>query len=102
MHVTEQPAFLNAAALISTQLSPGGLLDTVKAAEAQAGRSHAGQRWGPRPLDLDIAFFGTLQQRTERLTIPHERWRQRPFVHVPIRDLAHSDAEDAHLQVCCM
>ncbi len=42
--------------------------------EAQAGRDLAGGvRFGPRPLDLDIIFFGDMRLKHEKLEIPHMR-----------------------------
>ena len=51
------------------------------------GRDFGGQRWGPRPLDLDIIFYDQLQMQTERLEIPHPRWAERDFVKAPVADL---------------
>ena len=58
--------------------------------QAAAGRDFHGQRFGPRPLDLDIIAFGTnLADRVsdEVLQIPHPRWRDRDFVIAPVADL---------------
>jgi 2-amino-4-hydroxy-6-hydroxymethyldihydropteridine diphosphokinase len=75
MHVTEQPAFINAAVLARTDLPPLQLLYGVKQIEKAAGRDLAtGQRWGPRPLDLDIIFYGPQRIDHESLTVPHPRW----------------------------
>jgi 2-amino-4-hydroxy-6-hydroxymethyldihydropteridine diphosphokinase/dihydropteroate synthase len=46
------------------------------------------QRWGPRPVDLDIVFYGQHDVSSERLTIPHERYAERSFVLAPLADLA--------------
>lgn len=46
-------------------------------------------RNGPRPIDLDIVFYEDGDMDTQRLTIPHPRWRERPFVLGPLADLAH-------------
>ncbi|GIL72513.1 hypothetical protein Vretimale_4299 [Volvox reticuliferus] len=87
-YVTDQPSFLNAAVLARTHLSPGELLRALKQVEAEAGRDLAGgQRFGPRPLDLDIIFFGAGSYQDEKLTVPHPRWRERPFVQAPVSDL---------------
>lgn len=99
MYVEDQPPFTNAAALIATTLAPHDLLAALKRAEQQGGRNLAdGVRWGPRPLDLDIVFYGRERVRTERLTIPHERWRERPFVTVPVGELARA-GDAAGMQV---
>ncbi|OQB90495.1 MAG: 2-amino-4-hydroxy-6-hydroxymethyldihydropteridine pyrophosphokinase [Verrucomicrobia bacterium ADurb.Bin122] len=45
-------------------------------------------RWGPRTIDLDLIFFGTLHLSDDVLTLPHPRWSERAFVVQPIYDLA--------------
>jgi len=73
-HVVEQPSFLNAAVLARTDLAPLQLLYNVKQMEKAAGRDlMGGIRHGPRPLDLDIIFYGDGSVSHESLTIPHER-----------------------------
>src|SRR5579875_1310923 len=56
MYITEQPEFLNMAALLETQLSAPDLLAGCKRIEHAEGRdlSSAAQRNGPRPLDIDL------------------------------------------------
>lgn len=44
-------------------------------------------RYGPRPLDLDIIFYGDQTVTTETLDIPHARFLERPFVLAPLADL---------------
>lgn len=46
------------------------------------GRTEGGQRFGPRPLDLDVVFYEGLCSAHSSLEIPHPRWRERPFVMV--------------------
>jgi 2-amino-4-hydroxy-6-hydroxymethyldihydropteridine diphosphokinase len=84
--VTDQPPFLNGVARISTPLAPAALLAALKRLEAAAGR-HAGPRWGPRPLDLDILLYDDLALATPTLTIPHPRLLERRFVLQPLADL---------------
>lgn len=51
----DQPDFVNAVALVDTSLAPLAL-DLLLAVEAEFGRHRiAGERWGPRTLDLDLA-----------------------------------------------
>jgi 2-amino-4-hydroxy-6-hydroxymethyldihydropteridine diphosphokinase len=74
MHVTDQAPFINAALLARADMSPLQLLYDLKQIEKAAGRDLAtGQRWGPRPLDLDIIFFGPQAIDHESLTVPHIR-----------------------------
>ncbi|GIL43483.1 hypothetical protein Vafri_947 [Volvox africanus] len=87
-YVTDQPSFLNAAVLARTNLTPRELLRALKQVEVEAGRDlSGGQRFGPRPLDLDIVFYGAGLYRDEKLEVPHPRWRERPFVQAPVSDL---------------
>eukprot|EP00892_Ulva_mutabilis_P006603 jgi/Ulvmu1/4314/UM002_0035.1 len=95
MHVTEQPSFINAAAWVHTSLTASELLPVLKSIEADAGRKLDAQRWGPRPLDLDIIFFESQQVKSEVLTVPHPRWQERPFVCRPVLDLI--DTQNASL-----
>jgi 2-amino-4-hydroxy-6-hydroxymethyldihydropteridine diphosphokinase/dihydropteroate synthase len=86
-HVTDQPAFLNAALLGRTDLPPLNLLYNIKRIEKASGRDPQGPRWGPRSLDLDIIFYGADTTDHESLSIPHPRWQERGFVKAPIADL---------------
>jgi hypothetical protein len=54
----------------------------------------AQNRYGPRPLDLDIIFYGDKTVDTERLQIPHARFMERPFVLAPLVDLARPASSD--------
>jgi pantoate--beta-alanine ligase len=81
-----QGPFLNGVAEVHTTLSPAGLLAVLKAIEREGGRRPA-PRNHPRPVDLDIVFFGDLEIDTRDLIVPHPRWRERPFVTTPLREL---------------
>jgi 2-amino-4-hydroxy-6-hydroxymethyldihydropteridine diphosphokinase len=83
----DQDQFLNAAALLATSLSPARILSELQRIEAAAGRT-PGERWGARPLDLDIAIYGDLLQRTPQLTLPHPRMAYRRFVLQPAAEIA--------------
>ena len=88
LHLEEQPPFLNAAALVATTRAPHELLAMLKLCEEHAGRDlQGGVRWGPRPLDLDIIFYGDQTVETQELSVPHKRWRERSFVTFPVADL---------------
>ncbi|MCC6494266.1 MAG: 2-amino-4-hydroxy-6-hydroxymethyldihydropteridine diphosphokinase, partial [Pirellulales bacterium] len=51
-----QDGFLNAAALIETQLPPQRLLDELHAIEHSLGRASA-ERWTARTIDLDLLLY---------------------------------------------
>ncbi len=76
------PSYLNAVALIESELPPEPLLDELNRIETEYGRVRH-ERWGDRTLDLDIVAFGGLTLESERLTLPHPRAWQRAFVIVP-------------------
>ncbi|MFL6202212.1 MAG: 2-amino-4-hydroxy-6-hydroxymethyldihydropteridine diphosphokinase [Thermoanaerobaculia bacterium] len=82
-----QPDYLNTAVLASASLEPGELLALAKALELAAGRRR-GERFGPRPLDIDLLLYGDLQCSTPELTLPHPRLRERRFVLEPLAEIA--------------
>ena len=84
---SEQPLFLNAVLRIATQLSPRRLLKLVKEIEAASGRIPSFPN-APRPLDIDILFYGNKVVSSPKLTIPHPRLTERAFVLVPLAELA--------------
>lgn len=83
---TDQPDFLNTAVSGQTTLEPLQLFHELKFIEAQIGRTET-FRWGPREIDIDIIFYGDTVLDSPELTIPHARFRERPFVLQPIHDL---------------
>lgn len=97
---TAQPDFINAAALLETTLPARGLLDGLLAIERRFGRTRAADgsdRWGARTLDLDLLLYGSARLQSERLTVPHPRWRERAFVLLPLRELAPGLVSEADL-----
>lgn len=78
----DAPNYLNAVLVVRSALLPEQLLDELNRIEAEHGRVRA-ERWGDRTLDLDIVTFGAMRIASERLTLPHPRAWQRPFVIVP-------------------
>lgn len=82
-----QPDYANAVVSISTSLSPINLLDALQAIELMAGRERL-LRWGARTLDLDILLYGEVSMQSERLSIPHIELYNRPFVLVPLAEIA--------------
>jgi 2-amino-4-hydroxy-6-hydroxymethyldihydropteridine diphosphokinase len=73
------PDFINAVALVQTQLGAADLLHALQALELQAGRQRPYKN-APRTLDLDVIFYGDLVLSTPQLTLPHPRWHTRAFV----------------------
>lgn len=84
---TDQADFINAAALISVKLSPYELLNCLQQIEQEMGRTET-FRWGPRIIDLDILAYEELSIREPRLTLPHPEMHSRPFVLIPLCEIA--------------
>lgn len=89
----DQPDFINAVALLATQLSPLALLDQLQALE-QAHRRLRSRHWGPRTLDLDLLLFDDRHLDSPRLRVPHPAMRERAFVLVPLADIAPNERID--------
>lgn len=81
-----QGPYLNAVVLVTTRLAPRELLACCQELENRAGRVRA-ERWGPRPLDLDILLWGERRVQEEDLVIPHPRLLERRFVLEPLLEL---------------
>jgi 2-amino-4-hydroxy-6-hydroxymethyldihydropteridine diphosphokinase len=88
MGPAEQPEFVNAVAGLLTSLSAEALLQALNAIEDAHGRRRDGVRWGPRTLDLDLLIYGEMHLESERLTLPHAGLAERPFVLIPLAELA--------------
>ncbi len=86
---TDQPFFYNAVCSLFTRVTnPLEFLEALKSIERDAGRDAGVRRWGPRPLDLDILFWGSLVLNEEVLAIPHPHIAQRRFVLTPLEEVA--------------
>jgi 2-amino-4-hydroxy-6-hydroxymethyldihydropteridine diphosphokinase len=86
-YITGQPDFLNMAVVGETRLPPRALLRALKRIERRLGRKPT-VRFGPRPIDLDIIYYGGLVLKTPDLTIPHARVAERRFVLEPLAEVA--------------
>ncbi|MCX4189493.1 2-amino-4-hydroxy-6-hydroxymethyldihydropteridine diphosphokinase [Methylophaga sp. OBS3] len=83
----DQPDYVNAVALLETELSAHALLDALQAIEQQHGRERK-RHWGERTLDLDILLFGEEMIEDERLVVPHIGLHEREFVVYPLMEIA--------------
>jgi 2-amino-4-hydroxy-6-hydroxymethyldihydropteridine diphosphokinase len=83
----DQPAFLNAAARVETELTPRELLAAVKDLERDLGRDPGGVRFGPRAIDCDLLLWEGGTWSDEALEIPHPRLAERRFALLPLLDL---------------
>ena len=101
------PDYVNACATVHCTTGPHDLLRHLHAVEAACGRTRR-DRWGARTVDLDLLAFGDavlpdratfdtwrdlpiadqMRQTPDQLILPHPRLQDRPFVLVPLCDIA--------------
>jgi 2-amino-4-hydroxy-6-hydroxymethyldihydropteridine diphosphokinase len=98
--LTQQPRFVNAAALLETTHSPLDLLHGLLSIERAMGRVRSADAppKGPRILDLDLLLYETKEGETEEggslvlrdpeLTLPHPAMHERRFVLAPLAEIA--------------
>ena len=82
----EQGRYLNAAALLETDLPPRDLLNHLLRIEQLAGRVR-GEKWGPRTLDLDLLLYDDRIIDEPGLHVPHPRLHERAFVLGPLNEI---------------
>jgi len=78
----EQPDYLNAVAILESELPAKELLALLNGIETAMGRTRE-IYWGPRVIDLDLIQYGGLLVSDEKLTLPHPRAHERRFVLAP-------------------
>ena len=81
-----QPRFLNIVCESYTRLEPTQLLTLAKGIETKLGRT--GRTNAPRPIDIDILFYGDQVIETPELVIPHPQLHERAFVLIPLAEIA--------------
>jgi 2-amino-4-hydroxy-6-hydroxymethyldihydropteridine diphosphokinase len=82
----DQPDFYNAAAQLSSNLSPLDLLARLQEVEKQLGKKVVREN-GPRVIDLDLLVYGDEVINLPELTLPHTGILNRDFVLKPLTDL---------------
>jgi 2-amino-4-hydroxy-6-hydroxymethyldihydropteridine diphosphokinase len=85
---TPQPDFLNAAALIATDLEPLEIRAELRKIEAAMGRVRSDDKYAPRQIDLDLCLLGDWVFESRELTLPDPELLLRPHLIVPIAELA--------------
>jgi 2-amino-4-hydroxy-6-hydroxymethyldihydropteridine diphosphokinase len=82
-----QPRYLDAVVRVETALPPRELLARCLEIEAALGRVRS-TRWAARTLDLDLLLYGDAVIDEPDLVVPHPRLTGRPFVRVPLAEVA--------------
>ncbi len=82
-----QPDFLNAAAVLETDLAPLVLFEYLLQIETDHGRRRQ-ERWSARTLDIDLLLYEDQIFDNPYLVVPHPRMSFRRFVLKPAADVA--------------
>lgn len=85
--IEDQPAFLNMALCLQTELHPLELLQKIHHIEQNLGRQRT-LKWGQRTLDIDILFYGDAVIDLPELKVPHPYLQERRFALVPLNEIA--------------
>ncbi len=86
--VTDQPDYVNAAALVDATIDPGACMRALLEIECGMGRDRTSEiRFGPRTIDLDLLLWGEDIIDSADLTVPHPRLHERAFVLLPLVEL---------------
>jgi len=95
LYVTDQSDFYNMAVRGSVgSESPYELLSDISRIETVLGRDRNREiRFGPRSMDIDIEFFGTVSMNEPLLQIPHPRLHERAFILVPLLEILVESAD---------
>lgn len=81
--------FVNAVAVIETELAPLEILEKVQMIEREMGRcAKTTTGYQDRPIDIDILFYDNLRIHLPQLTVPHAHLHERDFVLVPLAEVA--------------
>jgi 2-amino-4-hydroxy-6-hydroxymethyldihydropteridine diphosphokinase len=83
----DQPPFLNAVAAGRASVDAAALLRRLLEIEAAEGRVRSARN-AARTLDLDLLAVGEQVIDTPGLALPHPRMHHRPFVLVPLAEVA--------------
>jgi 2-amino-4-hydroxy-6-hydroxymethyldihydropteridine diphosphokinase len=86
---TDQPDFMNAAALIETELEPAALkAQVLQEIERTLGRVRSADKNAPRTIDLDITLYSDQVLDLGQRHIPDPDLLRYPHIAVPMSDLA--------------
>ncbi|WP_298981940.1 2-amino-4-hydroxy-6-hydroxymethyldihydropteridine diphosphokinase [Caldilinea sp.] len=83
-----QADFANAAVRAETDLEPAALRQALRAIESTMGRVRTQDKFAPRPIDLDLAFYGREIIETEGRPLPDPDVLRFAHVAVPLADVA--------------
>jgi len=84
-----QPPYYNCVVEIETDLPPRDLkFQVLRRIESELGRTRGTDRFAARTIDLDLVLYDELVMTSEDLALPDPDILRRPFLAVPIQELA--------------
>lgn len=84
---TDQPAFLNQAIQLNTELNARQLMRRLLKIEKMLGRIRQ-EKYGPRIIDIDILLFNEEKHNYHLLKLPHPELQNRRFALLPLSEIA--------------
>jgi 2-amino-4-hydroxy-6-hydroxymethyldihydropteridine diphosphokinase len=85
-------SFLNVVVRVETAYLPWNLLEIIQQIERDMGRtSKTASGYQDRIIDIDIIFYDDWVYQSEKLTLPHPRYRERSFVLDPLKEIVPDD-----------
>ncbi len=84
---SDQPWFLNQILEVKANNTAEELLQKCLDVEVSLGRFRE-EKWGPRPIDIDILYYNNHVIDTDKLKIPHPGLPNRKFALIPMVELA--------------
>lgn len=82
------PPFVNGVVEVGDRLAPAALKLLLVRIEEEEGRRRSGDRFAPRPIDLDLLLHGDAVAAAPGLRLPHPDVTERRFVALPLLELA--------------
>lgn len=79
--------FINAVMVVLSEIPLADLHRRLLEIEAEIGRRRTGDRFAPRPLDIDILYAGSLVVDSPSLKLPHPQCLKRRFVLEPLSEI---------------
>lgn len=85
----EQPEFVNGVCRVETDRPARDFkFGVLRDIERRLGRHRTADRYAPRTLDLDLLLYGDRVWSEDDLVVPDPDIRTRPFIAVPLLELA--------------
>ncbi len=84
-----QPPYYNCVLDLGTELQPLDFKkDVLRRIELKMGRTRSGDKYAPRPIDLDLIIYGEVVLATGELVLPDPDILRRPFLAASLEELA--------------